>query len=290
MRALRRRLGLISLLFPTYAWLAFAIFAPLMMMLVFSFLSDVPIGGRSVHWTADNYTKFLSKAFYFKLSVKSIRMGLLTTAFCVIVGYPMAYAIAKVIRGRWKSAMFLLVILPFWSSSLIRAYSWIIVLRQEGVINSLVLAFHLPSGSVSILFTFAAVIIGLVHAYLPYVVLTIYVSLDRIDDTLIQAAQSLGANRLQSFLRVTLPLSLPGVLAGAILTFIPSTGSFMEPRVLGGTSGTVIGTIIEDQFVSVFNWTFGAALAFILLVVVGIILAASAQALRRAQVFSIGGR
>jgi spermidine/putrescine transport system permease protein len=116
------------------------------------------------------------------------------------------------------------------------------------------------------------------------------VSLDRIDDTLIQAAQSLGANRLQSFLRVTLPLSLPGVLAGAILTFIPSTGSFMEPRVLGGTSGTVIGTIIEDQFVSVFNWTFGAALAFILLVVVGIILAASAQALRRAQVFSIGGR
>lgn len=288
MKTLRRRLGLIGLLLPTYAWLAFAIFAPLVMMLIFSFLSDVPIGGRSIHWTSENYTKFLSKAFYLQLSVKSVKMGLLTTFFCVILGYPMAYAIAKVIRGRWKSALFLLVIVPFWSSSLIRAYSWIIVLRQEGAINAVLQAFSLPVGSLSILFTFAAVIIGLVHAYLPYVVLTIYVSLDRIDETLVQAAQSLGANRLQSFLRVTLPLSLPGVLAGAILTFIPSTGSFMEPRVLGGTSGTVIGTIIEDQFVSVFNWTFGAALAFILLVVVGIILAASAQILRSAQVFSIG--
>jgi spermidine/putrescine transport system permease protein len=290
MKALRRRLGLIVLLLPTYGWLAFAIFVPLAMMLIFSFLSDVPIGGRSIHWTVENYTKFVSKTFYLQLSLKSVRMGLLTTFFCVIIGYPMAYAIAKVFRGQWKSALFLLVIVPFWSSSLIRAYSWIIVLRQEWAINAVLQTFHLPADSVSILFTFSAVVIGLVHAYLPYVVLTIYVSLDRIDDTLIQAAQSLGANRLQSFLRVTLPLSLPGVLAGAILTFIPSTGSFMEPRVLGGTSGTVIGTIIEDQFVSVFNWTFGAALAFILLVVVGIILAASAQILRRAQVFSFGGR
>jgi spermidine/putrescine transport system permease protein len=290
MRALRRRLGLIGLLFPTYAWLMFAVVAPLVMMLVFSLLSDVPIGGRVAHWTLENYAKFISKAFYFQLALKSVRMGLLTTVFCVVVGYPMAYAMAKVVRGRWKSALFLLVIMPFWSSSLIRAYSWIMVLRQEGVVNSMLEALHLPSGSVSILFTFTAVIIGLVHAYLPYLVLTIYVALDRIDDSLIQAAQSLGANRLQSFLRVTLPLSLPGVLAGAILTFIPATGSFMEPRVLGGISGTVMGTIIEDQFVSVFNWTFGAALAFILLAVVGAVLAASAQALRKAQVFSFGGK
>jgi spermidine/putrescine transport system permease protein len=290
MRALRRRLGLIGLLFPTYAWLMFAVVAPLVMMLVFSLLSDVPIGNRVADWTLENYTKFISKPFYFQLAMKSVRMGLLTTIFCVVVGYPMAYAMAKVVRGRWKSALFLLVIVPFWSSSLIRAYSWIMVLRQEEVINAVLEALHLPSGSVSILFTFTAVIIGLVHAYLPYLVLTTYVALDRIDDSLIQAAQSLGANRLQSFLRVTLPLSLPGVLAGAILTFIPATGSFMEPRVLGGISGTVMGTIIEDQFVSVFNWTFGAALAFILLAVVGVVLAASARLLRRAQVFSFGGK
>jgi len=290
MRALRRRLGLIGLLFPTYAWLAFAVIGPLVMMLVFSLLTDVPIGGRVASWTLENYFKFISKPFYLELSVKSVRMGLLTTAVCVLVGYPMAYAMAKVVRGRWKSALFLLVIVPFWSSSLIRAYSWIMVLRREDAVNAALEALHLPFGGVSILFTFPAVIIGLVHAYLPYLVLTIYVSLDRIDDSLVQAAQSLGANRLQSFLRVTLPLSLPGVLAGGILTLIPATGSFVEPRVLGGTAGTVLGTIIEDQFVSVFNWTFGAALAFILLMVVGVVLAAAAQLLRRTQIFSLGGK
>lgn len=289
MSALRRRLSLIGLLFPTYAWIAFAIVAPLLVMLVFSFLREVPIGGRDVQWTTENYTKFFAKPFYLQLSAKSIRMGLLTTVFSVLVGYPIAYAMAKVIRGRWRAALFLLVILPFWSSSLIRAYSWIVVLRQQGILNAVLEALHLPVSG-SILFTFPAIILGLVHAYLPYVVLATYVALDRIDDTLIQAAQSLGANPFQAFLRVTLPLSLPGVLAGAILTFIPATGSFMEPRVLGGTAGTVIGTIIEDQFVSVFNWTFGAALAFLLLLIVGAVLLAAAQVLRTAQAFSLGRR
>lgn len=289
MRQLCRRMGLIGLLFPTYGWLVFAILVPLLIMLYFSFLSDVPIGARIVHLTLDNYSKFFSKRFYLNLSLKWVQMGLLTTIFCLIVGYPMAYGMAKVIRGKWKSAIFLLVIIPFWSSSLVRAYSWISVLREKGVINYLLQAIHLPAVSLS-LFTFTAVIIGLVHAYLPYIVLTLYVSLDRIEDSLIEAAQSLGASRLQSFLRVTLPLSLPGAIAGAILTFIPATGSFMEPRVLGGTSGTVIGTIIEDQFVSVFNWNFGAALAFILLVIVGLVLIAWAQFLRGAQILSVGGK
>jgi spermidine/putrescine transport system permease protein len=286
---LRRSAGLIGLLFPAYAWLVLAVFVPILIMFFFSFLSDIPIGNRVVQLTIDNYTKFFSKRFYLNLSLKSVQMGVLTTAFCLIVGYPMAYGMAKVIRGKWKSALFVLVIIPFWSSSLIRAYSWIVVLRENGIINSLLVAMHLPGGSISLLFTFTAVIIGLVHAYLPYVVLTTYVSLDRIDDSLIEAAQSLGASRLQSFLRVTLPLSLPGAIAGAILTFIPATGSFMEPRILGGTAGTVIGTIIEDQFVYVFNWTFGAAVAFIVLVVVALVLIASAQFLRGAQVLSSAG-
>lgn len=291
MRALRRRVGVIGLLVPAYVWLGLAVIAPLWIMFCFSFLSDVPIGARVVHLTLENYRKFFSKPFYLSLSLKSVQMGLLTTLFCILVGYPMAYGMAKVIKGKWKSALFLLVMIPFWSSSLIRAYSWIIVLREKGIINYMLQALHLmPGDGLSILFTFTAVIIGLVHAYVPYMVLTTYVSLDRIDDALIEAAQSLGANRLQSFLRVTLPLSVPGVLAGAILIFIPATGSFMEPRVLGGTSGTVIGTIIEDQFVSVFNWTFGAALAFILLVVLVLVLIASAQLLRGAPGWFVRGR
>jgi spermidine/putrescine transport system permease protein len=215
-------------------------------------------------------------------------MGVLATVGCLVAGYPVAYGLAKVVPGRWRAALFLLVIIPFWSSSLIRAYSWIIVLRENGVINYLLDALHVPGEGLSILFSFPAIIIGLVHAYVPYVVLTIYVSLDNIDDSLIEAAQSLGANRLQTFLRVVLPLSLPGAIAGAVLTFIPATGSFMEPRVLGGTAGTVIGTIIEDQFVSVFNWPLGAALAFIVLLVSGFILLVSSRFLRMSGVLSGG--
>lgn len=281
-----RRLRLFGLVFPTYAWLTVAVLIPILIMLYFSFLSDVPLGNREAHPTFENYAKFLSKPFYLRLTLKSVRMGLLATAGCLIAGYPVAYGLAKVVPGRWRAALFLLVIIPFWSSSLIRAYSWIIVLRENGVINYLLKALHFPGEGVSILFSFPAIIIGLVHAYVPYVVLTIYVSLDNIDNSLIEAAQSLGANRLQTFLRVVLPLSLPGAIAGAVLTFIPATGSFMEPRVLGGTAGTVIGTIIEDQFVSVFNWPFGAALAFIVLLVSGFILLFSSRFLRVSGVLS----
>jgi len=283
-----RRFQLFGMAFPTYAWLTVAVLIPILIMLYFSFLSDAPLGNRDVHFTVENYTKFVSRSFYLRLTLKSIRMGVLATVGCLVIGYPVAYGLAKVVPGRWRTALFLLVIIPFWSSSLIRAYSWVIVLRENGVLDHLLAALYVSGDGLSILFSFPAIIIGLIHAYVPYVVLTIYVSLDNIDASLLEAAQSLGANRLQTFFRVVLPLSLPGVIAGAVLTFIPATGSFMEPRVLGGTAGTVIGTIIEDQFVSVFNWPFGAALAFVVLVISGLILAISSRFLRMSGALSGG--
>jgi spermidine/putrescine transport system permease protein len=289
-KQVRNYLGLIGLLAPTYLWLVVGIFVPLIIMLVFSFLTDVPIGTRTAEFTIENYTKFLSRPFYLTLSLKSVWMGAVTTILSIICGYPAAYAMSKVVNGKWKSALFMLVIIPFWSSAVVRAYSWIIVLRDNGVIYHVLQSMNIPVESLSVLFTFKGVILGLVHAYLPYVILTTYVALDRIDDTLLEAAQSLGAGSILSFLRVTLPLSLPGVLAGAILTFIPATGSFMEPRVLGGTSGTVIGSIIEDQFVTVFNWPFGAALAFILLVSIILILVPLALVLKAMQILPTDGK
>ena len=160
----------------------------------------------------------------------------------------------------------MLVILPFWSNSVVRIYSWVIVLQDHGPLQRLA-DLVLPGKHQEILFTYPAIIIGMVHSYLPYLVLTLYVSLQVIDHQIFEAAASLGAGGLYIFRRITLPLSVPGLIAGSILTFIPVTGSFFEPRLLGGKAGTLLGTIIEDQFVTIFNWPFGAAIAFSLLLV-----------------------
>ncbi|RIK33257.1 MAG: peptide ABC transporter permease [Chloroflexi bacterium] len=274
----RSRWNLLVLLSPAYLWLLLFGFAPLGIMLYFSFLSDTPLSGRTVHFTFDNYLRYFTRGFYSQLTGRSLLMGFYTTVGCLILGYPLAYALAKRVQGRWQTVLFLLIIVPFWSNSLIRLYSWIIVLSRGGIINYTLarLGWQVEFG---VLFTYPAIIIGLVHAYLPYMVLTIYVALDRIDDRLVEAAASLGARPWRTFLRVVLPLSMPGVVAGVILVFIPAIGSFVEPRLLGGPAGTMLGTVIEDQFVQVFNWPLGAALSFILLLIVAAILALSARLL-----------
>ena len=280
--ALERRRAA-ALLAPAYLWLAAAVFVPLSGMLFFSFLSDVPLGGREWSATLANYTEFLSRPFYGELLVRSLGLGLVVTALCVLAGFPCAVALAKGVPGRWREALFLLVILPFWSNGLVRIFSWAIVLRGNGVIDW-TLGFVLPHDvRVNLLFSYSAVVIGLVHSYLPYVILTSYLALQAIDDTLIEAARSLGAKRRTIAWRLLIPLSLPGLVAGAALVFVPVVGSFMEPRILGGRAGTFFGTVIEDQFVVVFNWPLGAALSFILLAVVLATLAAASPFVRRAR-------
>ena len=257
-------------------------FLPLSMMLFFSFLSDAPGAGREAALTLENYRAIFDRPFYAALLWRSIELGLVVTLCCVLIGYPCAWVLAKSIRGRAREALFLLVILPFWSNGLVRVFSWAIVLRGDGVIDAsldLVLPFDVE---VSLLFTYQAVVIALVHSYLPYVILTTYLALQAIDDSLIEAARSLGASRWTILRRLIGPLSLPGVLAGAVLIFVPVVGAFMEPRILGGRAGTFYGTVIEDQFVAVFNWPLGAALSFILLAVVLAILALAAPVLKRA--------
>ena len=277
------RLQLAGLLTPAYLWLTLAVFLPLSAMLYFSFLSDVPFGDREWRYTLENYAAFFETSTYALLLWKSIKLGLTVTLFSVLIGFPCAYVLAKIIRGRSREALFLLVILPFWSNSLVRIFSWAIVLRGNGVLDrslNAVLPFEVD---VNLMFSTPAVVIGLVHSYLPYIILTSYLSLQAIDDDLIDAARAMGAGWWMIFQRLILPLSLPGLLAGAVLIFVPVVGSFMEPRILGGRVGTYYGTVIEDQFVAVFNWPLGAALSFILLAVVLVILAAASPVLRQAQ-------
>lgn len=272
-----------GLLAPAYLWLTVAVFLPLSAMLFFSLLSDVPFGGREWHVTLDNYRAFFQTGTYAALLWKSVKLGLTVTAVCVLIGYPCAWVLAKSIKGRSREALFLLIILPFWSNSLVRIFSWAIVLRGNGVLDLAVNAILPFDVRLSLMFTPSAVVIGLVHSYLPYVILTTYLSLQAIDDTLIDAARSMGAKRVTIFRRLILPLSLPGLLAGAVLIFVPVVGSFMEPRILGGRFGTYYGTVIEDQFVAVFNWPLGAALSFILLAVVLVILGLASPVLKRAR-------
>lgn len=237
---------------------------PLFIMLYFSFLSD----GDVPRLTLDNYIKFFSKGFYMKLTWKTIKMSIIVTLICLIIGYPMAYIMAKIIN-KGKNILLLLIIIPFWTSQLVRAYSWLIFLRDGGVLAQFLHRLHLLSNeNLGILFTPKAVIIGLVHIFFPYMVITIYMALEKLDDSLLEASKSLGATPLETFRRIVIPLSKPGIVTGCILVFVPCLGSFVEPRILGGVNGSVIGTVIEDQFFEIFGWNFGAAIAFLLLAMV----------------------
>lgn len=277
----RRRWTIGGLTAPAYLWLLLTIVLPIGAMLVFSFLTVAPLGGREADLTLKHYRAFLDKSFYRDLTWRSIRLGIDVTFWCVVVGYPAALALARHVRGRWREALFLLVVLPFWSNTLVRVFSWTIVLRQGGLIDRAIQAVVPGAPALDILYSYPATVIGLVHSFVPYMILTCYLSLQAIDDSLIEAARSLGASALTTFRRVVLPLSLPGLVAGAILIFVPVVGSFMEPRILGGTSGIMLGTVIEDQFTTVFNWPLGAALSFILLAIVLIVMLAALPVLRR---------
>ena len=277
------RARLAVFLTPAYLWLTLAVFLPLSAMLFFSFVTDMPGDTDSWFVTLSNYGEFLRNPTYASLMWKSLKLAFTVTLLCILIGYPCALVLAKSVKGRTREALFLMVILPFWSNSLVRIFSWAIVLRGNGVLEKALNAVLPFEVKLKLLFTTDAVVIGLVHSYLPYVILTSYLALQAVSDDLIDAARSMGASSLTILWRILLPLSLPGLLAGAVLVFVPVVGSFMEPRILGGRMGTYYGTVIEDQFVAVYNWPLGAALPFILLAVVLVVLALASPVLRKAK-------
>ncbi|MAA69434.1 MAG: peptide ABC transporter permease [Deltaproteobacteria bacterium] len=278
---MNQRAAVLSLISPAYLWLTLTILLPLSAMLYYSFLSDVPIGSREVSWTLENYGTFFEKAFYSELMLRSFKLGAEVTTFCLLLGFPCALALAKSIGGRTKEALFLLIILPFWSNALVRIFSWTMVLRGNGILEYYINWLLPGTGPLGLMFTYPAILLGLVHSYLPYMILTCYISIDAIDNQLLEAARSLGAGKLTIFFRLIVPLALPGIVAGSVLIFIPVIGSFMEPRLLGGRNGTFIGTIIEDQFTAVFNWPLGAALSFIMMGLVLLVLLGFSPLVRR---------
>ncbi len=265
---------------PAYLWLLLAVFLPISAMVYFSFLDNTPFSGTPANWTLTNYLGVFRRPLYHILLWRSIQMGIEVTVICSIVGLLAGVALAQALPKRAGAAVFLMILLPFWTSSLVRVFSWVVVLREGGILDRIVQAVIPGAPPLGLLYTPAATIIGLVHAYLPYMVITCYLAALGIDEALFDAARSLGCNWFGVFRRVTLPLTVPGLATGAALTFVPVVGSFMGPRLLGGRSGTVFGTVIEDQFTAVFNWPLGAALSFVMLAVVLVIMALGAPFLR----------
>ena len=279
--AKQRPWTVLALTGPAYLWLALTVLLPLSAMLFFSFLTVAPFGLETPTLTLGHYLDVFQQGFYLTLTERSLMLGVWVTLCCLLLGFPAALALAKHVKGRWREALFLLVVLPFWSNALVRVFSWTMVLRENGMIDRMIHDLLPGAPHLDILFTYSAVVIGVVHSYLPYVILTCYISLQAIDDSLLEAARSLGAAGYKVFLRIILPLSLPGIFAGTILVFVPVIGSFMEPRILGGPRSFMLGNVIEDQFTVVFNWPLGAALSFILLAIVLLVLTACYPFLRR---------
>lgn len=254
-----------ALLAPGTLWLVAFFLVPIAIMGAYSVMERGTYGGVVPDFTLAAYARFVDP-LYLRILARTIGLATLTTALCLVVGYPMAWAIAG--AGRWKHALLFLVVLPFWTSFLVRTYAIMFLLRDTGLVNSALLALGLVDRPLTLLFTPGAVLAGLVYGYLPFMVLPIYASLEKLDPALLEAAESLGARPVARFLRVALPLSSPGVVAGCLLVFVPTLGAFLTPDLLGGARQVMIGNLVQQQFGAARDWPFGSAASFVLMAVV----------------------
>lgn len=264
---------------PTVFWLVIFFVLPLAVVLVFSFMSRGRGGVAIMPFTLEHYERVFG--VFFIILRRSIGLAAMTTIICLIAGYPLAFFISTRRRRILRQVALFLVILPFWTNFLIRTYAWRILLGEQGTINGVLLSLGLISEPLPLLNTQLAVLIGLVYGFLPFMVLPIYASVERFNFRYVDAAHDLGANDIQAFLRVVLPLTLPGVLAGCALVFIPSVGAFVTPDLLGGTKGLMIGNLINKQFGGSGNMPLGSALSIVMMAVVMISLLVYVFANRR---------
>lgn len=251
-----------KLVYPYLLWAAVMIVIPMLMILVYAFTKE----GNSVRnflFSLDSFKRFFSDPVFFSVLKRSLYIAVLTTFFCVMLGYPAAYAMAK---SRHKLHLVLLVTVPTWINMLVRTYAWRGILDNNGIINTILGMFGI--GPVKLLETTFAVVLGMVYNFIPFMILQIYNSLEKLDKSYLEAAADLGANRVQAFLRVTLPLSVPGIISGITLVFLPAVSSFFIPKLLGGGQYVLIGNVIENQFLTAGDWSFGSAISLIMAIII----------------------
>jgi len=262
---LERLTGLVFVL-PGVVWLAIFFLAPLVIILVVSLGTRDPAG--HVSFASPGLQNYLqaTRPEYLPAFANSLRYAGITTVLSILIGYPIAYWISRY-GGRRKILLLILVMLPFWTSYLIRTYAWMIILRDNGVLNSVLQATGLTNDPIPLLNTDFSVVLGMTYGFLPFAILPMYVSIDRLDAHLVEAGRDLYASGRSAFLHVTLPLTMPGIIAAAILTFIPAIGDYVTPDLLGGAQTTTIAKIIQVIFTSGRDWPYGSALGFLLMIV-----------------------
>ena len=276
------RLGL-ALVAPAVVLLAALLIAPVIMMGVYTFYTFVTAGVEEATLTLANWHEFLTDGYYHGFLWKTVRVGAMTAAICAVLGYFPAYFIwATEFRHKWL--LLLLLIVPFWISFTIRTFSWIHILGEQGLINVTLLRLGIIDAPLTMLYTEGAVIMGLTHFLLPYMILNVYVSLEGIDRSLIAAARSMGCTSAQAFREVTLPLSLPGLGAGLLLCFVLAAGSYVTPQLLGGTRDALFGNLIYDTIMDQLNWPLGATLSIVLFVLLGLVAAAYSRYMGLSQI------
>jgi spermidine/putrescine transport system permease protein len=270
----------VFLLLPCALALAALFLAPQLLMFEASLGRRSAYGGIVHAWNLGNYTRALDP-LYLVILLRSFVLAFLTTLFCLLGAYPVAYWLGIRVTPRWRNALLVLVILPFWTSFLVRMYAWIFLLRTEGLVN-LALG-HLGIPPLSLLYNDVAVLLGQVYGELPFMILPLYASLEKVDRALLEAAADCGAGPARALLKVTLPLTRPGIVAGCVLVFIPSLGAYLAPDLLGGARTVYVGNLVQSQFAVARDMPFGSAVSFILSLLVFLFLFVFRKPLRESQ-------
>ncbi len=251
------------LLTPLLGWLALFVVLPALLLLGCSFGERDEFGQVLWGFSLENYARLLDPV-YLRIFLRSLGFAALTTVLCLLIGYPVAYHLARA-APRVRELLLLLVLVPFWTSFLVRTYAWMAILREEGLLNALVAWLQPAWAPLGLLYTPVAVVTGLVYSYLPFLILPVYASVEKLDGALIEAARDLGAGPGRTFAAVILPLTLPGIAAGVTLVFVPAVAMFAVTDLLGGARVPLIGNVIQNQFLQARDWPFGAALGVALL-------------------------
>lgn len=249
---------------PYILWMAVMIVLPMLLIVMYAFT----VKGNDVttfRFTFENFSNFFKDAVFLEVLERSLAIAAATTVLCVLIGYPAAYIIANS-KGKQEVMLILLITMPTWINMLVRTYAWVGILQDDGLVNSIlsIIGFE----KVKLLHTSFAVILGMVYNFVPFMILQIHASLAKMDKSLLEAAEDLGASKAQAFLRITLPLSLPGVISGITLVFLPAVSSFFIPKLLGGGQYVLIGNVIENQFLTAGNWNFGSAISLIMAIII----------------------
>lgn len=257
--------GALKSISPVVIWMLLFFIVPLFLVVVVSFMTRGQYGDIQYKITSGNYAKLLNP-LYIRILWNSILISAATMLLCLIFGYPFAYFVARSPKI-YRPILLMLIILPFWTNSLIRTYAWIILLRTEGIINTYLLKLGIIKAPLTLLYNNTAVLIGMVYMMFPFMVLPLYSSIEKLDKSLLEAASDLGATPVRAFLKVTLPLTKPGIFSGCLLVFVPTLGYFFIPDLMGGSKIILISNLIKNQFLSARNWPFGSAISVILIVI-----------------------